>query len=238
MDIIDTLLNDYEVIDLSHTLEEGLPTFPTHSRFYHELWESYWHGDVAVQYQMLINEHTGTHVDAPAHFMRDGHPAHIWMDEMPAASLIGRAVLVDVSDTAPCTTYGLNALERFERANGPVGSGDIVLFRTGWDRKWGIRPDDSAYLRDWPGPSTELADALVARGARAVGCDAMVMDVYGDMEYPIHYILLGHRIMLMENLANLDRLPPVSMFMAIPLRIKGGSGSPIRPLAFVPKAAA
>lgn len=55
-------------MDLSQTLEEGIPNFPTHSRYYHELWESYWHGDVAVAYQLIMNEHPGMHVDAPAHF--------------------------------------------------------------------------------------------------------------------------------------------------------------------------
>ena len=61
-DPIARLLSDYEVVDLSHYLEEGMPSFPTHSRFFHELWESYWHGDVAVAYQLIMNEHSGTHV--------------------------------------------------------------------------------------------------------------------------------------------------------------------------------
>lgn len=229
------LIASHEVVDLSQTIEEGLPTFPMHSRFYHTLWESYWHGDVAVQYQLLINEHTGTHVDAPAHFVRDGHPAHLWIDEMPITSLFGRAATIDVTATPKGETYGISSLERFEAQHGAVAKGDIVLFWTGRASLWGLRPKDADYLHEWPGPDPQLAQTLVDRGVSAVGCDAIVLDECGNLDYPCHIIFLSNRVMMLENLTNLHLLPPFCEFMAIPLKIRGGSGSPVRPLAFVPK---
>lgn len=237
MSVLGELIATHDVIDLSQTIEEGLPTFPMHSRFYHTLWESYWHGDVAVQYQLLINEHTGTHVDAPAHFVRDGDAAHLWIDEMPLTGLFGRAATIDVTTTPAGGTYGVSALERFEGQHGPVEKGDIVLFRTGKAAVWGLRPDDRDYLRDWPGPDAELARALVGRGVSAAGCDAIVLDEYGNLDYPCHMVFLSNKVMMLENLTNLHLLPAFCDFLAIPLKIKGGSGSPIRPLAFVLKKA-
>ena len=235
LDPIARLLADYDLIDLSHTLEEGMPAFPTHSRFFHELWESYWHGDVAVAYQMIMNEHSGTHVDAPAHFVRDGHPAHVWSDEIPAASLMGRAATIDVTDVEPGSLFGPEILERFEAEHGSLEPGDIVLFRTGWSQKWHVRPDGGEYMRDWPGLNRDFAEVLRSRRVRAVGSDSMSPDRHGTEDFPVHYVLLPERVMILENLTNLDRLPAFSLFIALPLKIKVGSGSPVRAVAFVPR---
>jgi kynurenine formamidase len=67
-------LRELRVIDLSQTLEEHMPHFPTHAKFFHNLWGSYWHGDRSLSYQLVMHEHNGTHVDAPAHFISDANP--------------------------------------------------------------------------------------------------------------------------------------------------------------------
>jgi kynurenine formamidase len=235
---IAALLADYDTVDLGRVLEEGMPAFPAHSEYSRDLWESYWDGDIAVAYQITLNEHSGTHVDAPAHFMRDDHPQHIWIDKIEPKSLIGRAVLIDVRETPERGEFGIDCLDAFEAENGEVGTGDIVLFRTGWGLKWGIGDAAVEYKRNWPGPSADLARALAERGVAAVGTDAMVLDAHGTTSFPSHYELLGRGVLILENLANLEKLPPVFYVVAIPLAIAGGSGSPIRPLAFVPKAGA
>jgi len=230
------LLSDYVAIDLSHPLAEGMPNFPTHSRFSHDLWESYWNGDVAVAFQLKMNEHSGTHVDAPAHFIRDGHPQHIWIDAIDPTALIARAVMIDVSDTPAATDFGPDALAAFEASHGPVEAGDVVIFRTGWDLKWLEGKAGAGYLVDWPGVSAELAAALSERRVAGVGTDTIGLDTFGRLDYPAHYELLGKGVLILENLANLGNVPPVFDFFAVPLRITDGSGSPVRPLAFVPKA--
>ena len=78
-----SLYREARVVDLSQSLEEHMPNFPTHSKFYHNLWGSYWHGDRALTYQLVMNEHNGTHVDAPAYFISDAKPhAHVTIDQV------------------------------------------------------------------------------------------------------------------------------------------------------------
>lgn len=229
-------LADHQAVDLSFPLEEGMPALPDSSRYFHMLWDSYWHGDAGVDYQILLNEHTGTHVDAPAHMMRDGHPAHLWIDEMPPTSLVGRAAVIDAADTPPDSDFGVRVLERFVRESGPVRPGDIALFRTGWATRWSLRPDSGAYIRGYPGADLPLAEALVGLGVKAVGLDTPSIERFNEqMHFPVHELLLANRVMVIENLTNLERLPPFCVFIALPLPIKGGSGSPLRPLAFIPK---
>jgi kynurenine formamidase len=233
-EITAALQSGYQVVDLSQPFVEGMPTYPTHSKYFHNLWESYWHGDVAVAYQLTLSEHTGTHVDAPAHFVRDDEAAQIWVDEMPVTSLIGRAARVDVVDRAAEGTFGPEVLDEFEVEHGPLRKGDIVLFRTGWDRHWAPRPEGERYLHGWPGPDDVLATSLRDRGVRAVGIDTLGLDADGTATFPAHRILLGAGVPIMENLRGLERLPAFSLLMAFPLRIDRGSGSPIRPVAFLP----
>lgn len=74
-----------EAIDLSQPLEEGMPVWPTLSRFFRTLWCSIHYGDDTTAYQLLLNEHTGTHVDAPGHYLPPGHAHHRWVDEVPSS---------------------------------------------------------------------------------------------------------------------------------------------------------
>src|SRR5207247_3563933 len=84
------------LVDLSQALEEHMPNYPTHSKFYHNLWGSYWHGDRALTYQLVLNEHNGTHVDAPAHFISDAKPqAHVTIEQVPLGRLMGRGARLD-----------------------------------------------------------------------------------------------------------------------------------------------
>ena len=79
------------VIDLSQILEEHMPHFPTHSKFFHNLWGSYWHGGPSLSYQLVMHEHHGTHVDAPAHFLSDAQPeAQVTIERVPVTRLLGR----------------------------------------------------------------------------------------------------------------------------------------------------
>ena len=94
---LSALLSGMEVIDLSHTLEEDMQIYPTHSRYYHTLWDSQATGCEALLYQLVINEHCGTHMDATAHFIEKGHPAHLFMDETPVTQFFGRALTMDFS---------------------------------------------------------------------------------------------------------------------------------------------
>ena len=224
----------FEWIDLSHTLEEDVPAWPTHARFGRALYESQEMGDVATHYGLTISEHTGTHMDAPLHFVSEG-PAHYGTDEIPLDRLAGRAATMDVTGLGAGDLLGVDRIEAWERENGPIEARDRVLIRYGWDDRWTTGPEGRRFLEDWPGLSGEAAEYLVGKGVSLVGCDTMAVDAAGTEENPAHHALLGNEVYVVENLKNLDRLPPFCLFMAFPLKIKGGSGSPVRAVALVVK---
>jgi kynurenine formamidase len=109
------------------------------------------------------------------------------------------------------------------------------LIRYGWDRRWAAGPEGRRFLEDWPGLSGEAAEYLVGKGVSLVGCDTLAIDATVSTENPAHYTLLGAEVYIVENLKNLERLPPFCLFLALPLKIEGGSGSPVRAVALVPR---
>jgi arylformamidase len=222
-----------EVIDLSQPLEEGMPVWPTLSRFFRTLWCSIHYGDDATAYQLLLNEHTGTHVDAPAHYLPPGHAHHRWVDEVPLEQWMGPACHIGCDAVEPRSGLSADHVLAWEGRHGPIERGDIAVFEFGWWRKWAVRPNDVAFLTDWPGLGSDCVELLLERGVKAVGVDTLSPDVFGDTESPVHRALLGAGVVIVENLANLDRVPPRFSLMALPLRIRGGSGAPCRATAFV-----
>ena len=221
-------------IDLSHTLEEDIPAWPTHARFGRTLYESQGLGDVATHYGLTISEHSGTHMDAPLHFVSEG-PAHYGTDEIPLERLAGRAATIEATDLGAGDLLAVDHVEAWETDHGPLEAGDRVLIRYGWDERWTTGREGRRFLEDWPGLSGDAAEYLVEKGVALVGCDTMAVDAAGSAENPAHHALLGNEVYVVENLKNLDRLPPYSFFMAFPLKIRGGSGSPVRAVALVPR---
>jgi len=228
------LLQGFEIIDLSHALEEGIPSWPTHARFGQVLYESYELGDVARHYGLTLSEHTGTHMDAPLHFIPEG-PAHYGIDEVPLGRLAGRAATIEAPELPPGGLLTATQVREWEEKHGPIQERDRVLVHYGWDRRWGLGPEGTGFLEDWPGLGGDAARYLVEKGVSLIGCDTLAVDAFGSEENPAHYALLGNEVYIVENLKNLDKLPPWSLFMAFPLKVKGGSGSPVRAVALVPK---
>ncbi|GAA0301823.1 cyclase family protein [Halarchaeum salinum] len=225
-------LSGGEFVDLTHTLEEGVPTVPTHARYGHTLYESYEKGDAACHYRLTLGEHTGTHMDAPLHFIAEGD-AHYDISSIPLDRLVGRAASIDVTDIGPNETVPADRIREWESEHGALEAGDRVLFRFGWDRHWGTGGDGSYYIEEWPGLSAEAAAYLTDADIAVVGCDTAAIDVSGDEGFPAHYELLGNEVYIVENLTNLGALPPFSLLVTLPLKIGDGSGSPIRAVAVV-----
>jgi kynurenine formamidase len=219
------------VLDLTHTLEPGMPAWPTQARYGSVIYESYDWGDGALHSMITMSEHTGTHIDAPKHFIRGGCP----VDELPPSSIMGRGVNVNAVFVEPRGLFGLEQLKDFEAGQGEIRKGDIVMFRFGWDSKYRLAPDAAEYLRDWPGLAPDAAEYLAGRRVAAVGCDTLALDPYGS-DNPCHPILLGENIPILENIDNLSKLPVFSYVIGLPNKFKGGSGSPIRLIAFVDQA--
>ncbi len=221
------------LVDLSQSLEEHMPHYPTHSKFYHEMWNSYWHGDSALTYQLIMNEHSGTHVDAPAHFISDSKAnAHVTIERLSLDRLIGRGVRIDSREFRAGESVPMSFLVAWERGHGALEADDIVIFNFGWSARWAPRPKSAEYTTDWPGVSMEAARYLLDKRVKAIGTDTLSSDHPEALRtQPIHPVVLEKQVPLIENLTNLENLPDFFLFVALPLKIRGGSGSPVRPVA-------
>jgi kynurenine formamidase len=228
-------LRTSRLIDLSQPLEEHMPHYPTHSRFLHNLWGSYWHGDRALTYQLVMSEHNGTHVDAPAHFISDATPsAHVTIENVPLSRLMGRGVRVDCREFREGDYVSPSFVAEWETVRGSLEAGDIVLFNFGWSAHWGLRPHHGRYIDDWPGVGIEAAEYLLGKSIAALGVDTLSPDPPLALRTkPLHPIVLEKQVLIIENLCNLEQLPDFFLFLALPLKIRGGSGSPIRAVGVV-----
>ena len=192
-------------------------------------------------YQFSAAEHGGTHIDAPIHFA-EGHNT---VDQIPLARLIGPAIKIDVSAKAAADRdYQISSadFEAWEKQHGRIPDDSIVLLQTGWSAYW---PDRLKYLGTdkrgdaavaelhFPGLAPEAARWLTEnRKIKAIGLDTASIDYGQSQMFETHRILMAQDIPAFENVANLDRVPAsVSMVIAMPMKIRGGSGGPLRIIA-------
>ena len=228
-------LRGLRVIDLSQTLEENMPSVPTHAKYFHNLWESYGLGGRSISYQLVLHEHNGTHVDAPAHFLKNARAdAYVTIDRVPPTQLLGRGVRVDCRGTKAGEYVSPEKLQEWERSHGPIEAGDIVLFDFGWAANWRLRPNTRHYVENWPGINMDAANYLLAKQVAAIGVDTLSPDPPEALRtQPVHTVILEKQVLIIENLCNLDQLPDFFLFLALPLKIRDGSGSPLRAVAMV-----
>ena len=233
-------------IDLSHDYSDQTVFWPTAAGFKLDkvadgLTEQ---GYYYAANNFSTSEHGGTHIDAPVHFAR-GHRS---VDQIPLDQLIGAAVVVDVTEACanqPDYRVTIEDFTAWERSNGEILAGTIVLIRTAYSRFW---PDASRYLGTvergagavaklhFPGLHPDAARWLAeSRRAKAVGLDTASIDYGQSTMYESHRMLFERDIPAFENLTSLDRLPATGAFVvALPMKIRGGSGAPLRAVAFVP----
>lgn len=226
--LLEQVKRDASVVDLSYTMEENMPAWPTHARYGSIVYESYDFGAEAMHSMITFSEHSGTHMDAPRHFIRGGCP----IDQMPPTAVMGRGVTINATSVKPRGVLTLDEIHQFEAAHGTIREGDVVMLHFGWDEKYCLQPDCKAFLEDWPGLSGEGAAYFVQKKVAAVGCDALSLDAFGA-ECVCHHSLLGNSIPILENICNLSKLPVHTYVIGLPLKFKDGSGSPIRLIAFL-----
>lgn len=214
-------------VDLTHPMKVGMPVWPTHPHYCQEMVESYDRGDDACNHALSMSEHTGTHFDAPIHFIRGGAT----IAEIPVERFFGRMARIDARGCQPRQAVKPERILAFEAEHGPIRAGDAVFFHFGWDRFWDT--DHAAFLADWPGLSRQACELLIERGARIVGTDCLSVDCFGVAEFPAHNTLLSAGVLIGENFARLGELPPFSFLITLPLPIEGGTGSPMRAVALI-----
>jgi kynurenine formamidase len=239
---------DGELVDLSHSYDKTTIFWPTAEEGFKL--EKVADGVTPAGYYYASNnfctaEHGGTHLDAPVHFAQ-GHPP---VDQIPLNRFFGPALVIDVSAAVERNADYLvttSDFEQFEKEHGRIPADAIVLLRTGFSKHW---PDATRYLGTaergeqavtklhFPGLHPDAAKWIVAnRPIKAIGIDTASIDFGQSTLFESHRALYEHDIPAFENLANLDRLPITGAHViALPMKISGGSGAPLRAVAILPR---
>lgn len=238
-------LQGVRMVDLTHAFDDKTlfwPTSPTTFKLDRLAYGNTEAGYFYASNAFSMPEHGGTHLDAPIHFGEGRRTA----DQIPLEQLIAAAVVLDVSAQAAADPdYRLTVPDvlAWEKKHGKVPAGAIVLLRTGWAARW---PDRKRYLGDdkpgdasnlhFPSFGAEAARLLVEqRKVGVLGVDTASIDHGPSKDFPVHRIANGANVPGLENVANLQELPATGAWViALPMKIAGGSGGPVRIVALVP----
>ncbi len=232
------------VTDLSHPLSTEDPTFVGHQKTL--LWEHLSHEETQqlgltkppYSYKVTgitICDHSGTHVDAINHVVNSPDAKSI--DQLPLEWFMAPGVWFDFSYKEPNAYITRKDVEEaIEKTGVTIKPQSVVLYHTGWYKKWNNRFE---YIRNYPGVDREAMEFLVDSGAVIVGADAPSIDSYYEvktvMVQPGHIVCREREVLNIENLANVDLIPKHEFwYVGLPLKFKGGTGSPFRGVAIVP----
>ena len=238
------MIDPARIVDLSYSFGPDTIYWPTAQPFKMQrvAWGRTPGGHFYYANNISMAEHGGTHLDAPLHFAEGKMTA----DQVPLASCIGPACVIDVSaQAARDADYRMtvNDIRKWEAKHGRLPRGAIVVLYSGWGQRW---PDKKRYLGTdapgdvqnlhFPGYSREAAEFLVnERSVAAVATDTASIDHGPSKDFIAHQIVGGANKPAFENVANVERLPPRgATFVALPLKIERGSGGPARIIAVLP----
>jgi kynurenine formamidase len=227
-----------EVVDLTHDLQDSTPLFPGGVPFTLEPMTRL--SDGYYMNSFCSGEHTGTHVDAPAHFGK-GLPT---VAEIPAVRLVCLGVMIDVRGRAAANSdYALTLTDllEWEKVNGKVPARSLVILNTGWHLRWEaperyLNKDDAGTMH-FPGFGADAIMHLLREDdVNGIGIDTASIDPGRSTAYEGHKVMLNGGRYQVENLANLDVLPVRGFTVIVaPMKISRGSGAPARVFAIVPR---
>lgn len=247
-----SLIQQHTVYDLSYNLEESTIFWPGGEGFKlcMDCCVDPVYGYDYAAGTFTTAEHGGTHIDAPYHFCHSGKT----VDQIPLSQLMGSCKVIDIQEECALQsdyTLSVDNILAFEHKYGLLTQEDIVLIRTGWCKKYSLGTkaylgydesiegpyDSSIHMLSFPGISAEASQLFVDRKIKGVGLDTASLDCGKSKNFESHQILLTSNIFGIENINEMILLLPVigSMLIISPLKLVGGSGSPSRVMAFVPK---
>jgi kynurenine formamidase len=210
------------LIDLTHTISEGMPVFPG-SEGPRLVTACECETDGFRETIITLHSHHGTHMDAPAHVFSDGRS----LDSLEVDRFVGSALVLDCSDIC---ADGIVSMDLLDASRGLCDAADFILFNTGWSRCWG----EEAYFRNYPLVSHDVAEYLVRARKKGIGLDTISADAIDDTELRTHKILLSGGVVIIENLTNLEKIGRgVFKFAALPLKFENSDGAPVRAVAIL-----
>lgn len=211
-----------KIFDLTHIIKNGSPAWPGETSPVLE--KKYTHdknGYQVIKLQVLT--HSGTHLDTPAHFLANGQTT----DVLPLENFFGKGTLIDCRNFGKHQEIPASHLIHHKKE---ILQSDFVLIWTGWDRFW----ETDEYFDHFPVLSFEATELLVLYNIKGVGLDVGSIDKIDSKDYPNHNLILGHNIIVIENLTGLFQLEKQPFyFSAFPLKIHEGDGSPVRAAGIV-----
>ena len=226
-----------KLIDLSQEIYQGMPIYPGHQKTV--IWVHHTHAEIAKNFEggfsyqsrgLLMSDHGPTHVDALSHL--DPRPEAPTIDKMPLDTFYGEAICIDVSHKKAHEYINAADLdEALAKSGMELGQGDILLMYTGvFNRLQGTME----YTSQYPGLDESASNWLVDKGVKTFGVDSPSPDNPISRTYPCHMMCRRHGITHYENLANLDQVAGKRFtFIGFPLRIREGTGSPVRAVALL-----
>ena len=213
-----------KIIDLTLTVSDKIPTFPGSPQPSFIPWENV--KDDGYNLELLfLSTHTGTHMDAPYHFLEKGAKIH----EISLKKLVLETVLIK-SKKNDGESITKTDIQKFEKKHGKIMSFSSVIFYTGWQRNL----QKKYYFTKNPGLSVSAAKYLASKKINLVGIDSPSIDLGTDSKFSVHQIFAKKGILIVENLANLNKIKSSKFHLVVlPLKLKNATGSPVRAIAFV-----
>ena len=213
-----------KVIDLTLTVSNKIPTFPGSPQPNFIPWENIKEDGYNLEL-LFLSTHTGTHMDAPHHFLEKGAKIH----EISLKKLVSEAVLIQ-SRKKSNESITKTDIQKFEKKHGKIDGFSSVIFSTGWQRNL----QKKYYFTESPGLAVSAAKYLASKKISLVGIDSPSIDVGTDPKFSVHQIFAKKGMLIVENLANLDKIKsPTFHLVVLPLKLKNATGSPVRAIALV-----
>lgn len=216
-------MKNCRIVDLTHTISEDIPVFegtepPTLRTVCN--YEEYGFKETLLH----MFSHTGTHMDAPAHLFAE----RTALDQFDVSQFVGKALVIDCTDLSAGDRIGFSYIEKVKDK---ADAAEFILFNTGWSSKW----KSDAYFGNYPYPSEEVIDYLIATQKKGVGIDTIGIDPIADENITIHKKLFSAtEIVIIENLCNLERIgQDLFLLAALPLKYEDSDGAPIRAIAII-----
>ena len=213
-----------KIVDLTLTVSDKIPTFPGSPPPSFIPWENIKEDGYNLEL-LFLSSHTGTHMDAPHHFLEKAAKIH----EISLEKLVSEAALIQCRKSSDQSITKTD-IQKFEKKHGKITGFSSIIFYTGWQKNL----QKKYYFTKNPGLSVSAAKYLASKKINLVGIDSPSIDLGKDNKFSVHQIFAKKGILIVENLTNLDKIKSSKFHLVVlPLKLKNATGSPVRAIAFV-----